>query len=127
MAPCTPGPARRLQSDAVPLNRDFGNVWDEICARARALQASRTPVETLAERVANYIVEVTQDRIVRSSQQARTEDASVVPRREFERIWAQLARDGETTGVVSLRFAYALMLKCLDGLDFVPVPFGLIV
>lgn len=109
------------------VNRDFDNVWAEICAKAGELAERGTPVTTLSNQVPNYIVGVAEDRITRSSDQTRSGDVSDISRRDVERIWEQLARDGKTTDVISLRFAYALMRATLEGLTFVPSPFGLVV
>lgn len=109
------------------VNRDFDNVWEEIRAKAQDLSERGVPIATLSTEVPNYIVRVGQDSITRSSDQTRSGGTSDVPRRDLERIWDQLARDGHTTGVISLRFAYALMHATLDGLRFEPQPFGLAV
>ena len=77
-------------------SRSAQNVWMEIQQKCRELQKSGQTLATLDQGVANVIVAVEDDRILRLSALARQSDVpSPVKRALVEELWVDLARDGE--------------------------------
>lgn len=107
--------------------RSADNVWLEIQDKCRDHMAAGTPILTLDRAVPNSIVAVEEQRIVRQSTEARGEgEPSDVSKASVVRLWERLVRDGEVKNLPVLRFGYALVGRLINGVEFRPDPFRLV-
>jgi 5-methylcytosine-specific restriction endonuclease McrA len=113
------------------LTRVAEDVWNEIVDKAEQHHRDGTPILTLVRQVANYITEVEDDKLWRQSSDPFSEEGgpSPVAKREVEKIWLELCQRGQAVEgkIFALRFAWALVARFIEGIEFRPDPFRLIV
>ena len=94
--------------------RSSADVWMQIQAICREAMATDRTIATIDRGVANRILEVRPNAIVRASDEARTPTGQGAPvrRHMVERIWHDLADSGHASPIPGmLYFAYALMAE----------------
>ena len=93
--------------------RSAGDVWVQIQAICRDAMATGRTIATINKGVANRILEVRPNAIVRASAEARTPDGqgALVTRSMIERVWHPLASGGHASGSGEDRFTYALVAE----------------
>ena len=107
--------------------RSGEDVWREIQHKCRQLMASATPLLTLEREVPNVITDVTDTAIWRRSAEARTpEDSSAVPKSDVLALWHSLQERGVASDAAPLRFAYALLARLIDGVEFKSDPYRIV-
>ncbi len=94
------------------------NVWAEIRHGARGLAASQEPVRTLSEGVSNVITGVGIDSLTRRSDERHTDQDSKVAAGDIHKVWKELAGTGESSGQGTLRLAFALVGRQIQGVQF---------
>lgn len=120
--------ARRTPSATRWLNRPEENVWLQVQHQARRWRDAGTPIYTLKEEVRNFIVEVTDNEIVRRSDQGRSDHQTRISRTQISHIWTALAETGEALyDRRVLRFAYAVVVAAIDGIAYRSSPYRLVV
>jgi hypothetical protein len=107
--------------------RSSADVWAQIQAICREAMVTGRTIATIDRGVANRILEVRPNAIVRVSEETRTPDGQGAPvrRRMVERVWQDLADSGHASRIRGmLYFAYALVAEIPgvavdnDGRDF---------
>jgi Protein NO VEIN, C-terminal/EVE domain len=94
--------------------RSAADVWTQIQAICREAMTTGRTIATIDRRVANRILDVRPNTIVRASDGARTPDSqgAQVTRRMVERVWHALASDGHASRIRDvLFFTYALVTE----------------
>jgi MoxR-like ATPase len=115
----------------MPLTRSLDDVWAEILQKAEHHRVSGEPIYTLVENVPNRIIKVEDDKVWRQSERPQSEEGgpSAVSRRDVEHIWKGLQQHGEAReqNISALRFAWALVARFIEGVEFRTDPFRLVV
>lgn len=95
--------------------RSGADAWVQIQAICRDAMSTGRTIATIDRRIANRILEVRPNVIVRASDEARTHDGQGAPVTQpmVERIWRDLADSGHVRSVRGgvLRFTYALVAE----------------
>ncbi len=94
--------------------RSANDAWAQIQAICREAMATGRTIATIDRGIANRILQVRPNAIVRASDDARTQDGhgAAVRRLDVERVWYALASDGRVRRIRNvLFFAYALVAQ----------------
>jgi PAS domain S-box-containing protein len=109
-------------------HRGAENVWLEVQHKSRRWMVERTPVFTLRRNVRNFIVDVTDTKVHRHSDQGLGDTQTAVSKRDVMAVWDVLDRLGyaSSVDVNVLYFTFALLQRAIPGVGFEAPPFRLV-